>query len=67
MISMLRSLVKQANGFGARLRIYRPKSGKYEYCITGRDTFGRDVRMGGTAEWLYDELLKAMTRNQKGD
>lgn len=65
MIKMLRDLVKQANGFGAQLRIYRPKSHKYECCITGQDTYGRRIRMGGTAEWLYDELLRSMTRDRK--
>jgi len=65
MIKMLRDLVKQANGFGAQLRIYRPKSAKYDYCITGKDTLGRSIRMGGTADWLYDELLRTMTRDRK--
>lgn len=72
MIDMLRMLIKQANGFGAKLRVYKPKSRNnrglpkqhqknYEYCITGKDTIGRNVKMGGTAEWLYDELLKTLT------
>ena len=61
MIDMLRNLIKQANGFGSRLRVYRPKSKKYEYCIAGQDTIGRSIKMGGTAEWLYDELLKTLT------
>ena len=60
-LEMLRKLVKQANGFGARLRVYKPKSNKYEYCITGTDEIGRNIRMGGTAFWLYDELLKQLT------
>lgn len=59
---LLRRLVKQANGFGAELRIYRPKSGKYEFCVNGQDTKGRKVKMGGTAKWLYDELLEVMTK-----
>ena len=61
MIDMLRMLVKQANGFGAKMRVYHPKSKKYDYCICGQDTIGRQVKMGGTAEWLYDELLKTLT------
>lgn len=70
MITMLRNLVKQANNAGAKLRVYKPKpktgiptptSQEYEYCITGKDTIGRDIRMGGTAKWLYDELLKNLT------
>jgi len=61
MITMLRNLVKQANNSGARLRIYKPKNKEYEYCISGQDTINRKVRMGGTAEWLHDELLKTLT------
>jgi len=57
MITMLRSLVKQANNSGARLRVYKPKNKEYKYCISGQDIIGRKVRMGGTAEWLYDCLL----------
>lgn len=69
-IYMLQMLVKQANGFGAKLQVYKPKpkagapvpnQQNYEYCITGKDTIGRDIRMGGTAGWLYDELLKRFT------
>jgi len=61
MIDMLKMLVKQANRFGAKMRVYRLKSKDYKYCITGKDTIGRDIRMEGTAEWLYDELLKTLT------
>lgn len=69
-IKMLRMLVKQANGFGAKLRVYKPKpktgiqtpgSQDYEYCVSGKDTIGRDIRMGGTAFWLYDELIRKFT------
>jgi len=65
MIKMLKDLIKQANGFGASLRLYKPKSEKYEFCITGKDWFGRKIRMGGSAEWLYDELMKAMVKEVK--
>lgn len=58
---MLRMLVKMANNFGAKLRVYKPKNQKYEYCITGIDWNGRKTRMGGTAERLYDELLSFLT------
>jgi len=58
-INMLRMLVKQANSFGAKLRVYKPKSGKYEYCITGSTPKHHRIRMGGTAFWLYDELMKS--------
>jgi len=61
MITMLRNLIKMANNAGAKLRVYRPKNQKYEYCITGKDEIGRDIRMGGTAEWLHDELLRKLT------
>ena len=70
MIDMLKMLVKQANGFGAKLRVYKPKpkntissptTKKYEYCISGQDPIGRTIKMGGTAEWLYNELLKNLT------
>jgi len=33
MIKMLKDLIKQANGFGASLRLYKPKSEKYEFCM----------------------------------
>jgi len=33
--------------------------------ITGKDWFGRKIRMGGSAEWLYDELMKAMVKEVK--
>ena len=60
-IAMLRMLIKQANRFGAKLRVYKPKNQKYEYCITGIDWDSRKTRMGGTAFWLYDELLRFLT------
>jgi len=62
-VYMLKRLIKQANGFGAKLRLYIPKSGKYDYCISGFDTKKRKMRMGGTAEWLYDTLLENMTKD----
>jgi len=58
---MLRQLIKQANGFGARLRLYRPKNKKYDFCISGSDIVQRRIKMGGTADWLYGELLKNFT------
>ena len=64
MIRMLHDLIKQANRFGAMLRLYRPKSKKYEFCITGKDYLGRRIRMGGSAKWLHDELLKQMTKDK---
>ena len=60
-IAMLRMLIKMANNSGAKLRIYKPKNQKYEYCIIGIDWNSRKTRMGGTAEWLYDELLRFLT------
>ena len=59
---MLRSLVKQANNGGARLRIYRPKNGKYDFCVAGQwhaNAGGLPVKMGGTAAWLYGALLES--------
>jgi len=58
---MLRQLIKQANGFGARLRLYRSKNKKYDFCVSGSDIVQRQIKMGGTADWLYDELLKKFT------
>ena len=63
MVTMLRMLIKMANNSGAKLRIYKPKNQKYEYCITGIDWDGRKTRMSGTAECLYDELLSFLTEN----
>lgn len=76
MITMLRMLIKQANNGGAKLCVYKPKpkvgipapnSKEYEYCITGKDELGRNIRMGGTAEWLYDELLEKLTSGTIGE
>ena len=60
-IYMLRMLVKQANGFGATLRVRKSK--KYPYIVCGQivgNVF--PTKMGGTAAWLYDELLSALVR-----
>ena len=55
----LGSLITMANNQGASLQVRKHK--KYPYIICGTDTIGRCVKMGGTAEWLYDELMKTLT------
>ena len=61
---VLRNLIKQANNQGYKLRLYRPKSGKYEFCISGSSPYsGWPIKMGGTAGFLYDELLKILTKD----
>jgi len=59
---MLKSLVKQANNSGAKLRVYKPKNKEYEYCISDQDTIDRKVRMGGTTEWLYLEIALSLNK-----
>jgi len=56
---LLKNLVKQANGFGASLKVCKSK--KYPFAVYGKDEIGRTIRMGGTAEWLYSELLVELT------
>ena len=59
---MLKMLIKQANGFGASLRVRKhKKQEKFPFAISGKDEIGRTILMGGTAEWLYSELLKKLT------
>lgn len=58
-IDMLRDLVKQANGFGARLRVIKSKKPEYDWYVSGQRN-DMAVRMAGTASWLYDELLRAL-------
>lgn len=55
----LKALIKQANSFGASLKVRKHK--KYPFAVSGKDEIGRTIRMGGTAEWLYDELLAKLT------
>ena len=52
---MLKELVKSANNYGASLKVRKHK--KYPFIVSGKDEIGRQIRMGGTAGWLYDELL----------
>lgn len=60
-IYMLKQLIKQANGFGAILRVIKCKKPEYDYYVSGKDTVGRQMKMAGTAEWLYNELLENLT------
>lgn len=55
----LGSLIKYANYQGVRLQVRHHK--KYPYIVCGTDTIGRQIKMGGTAFWLYNELLKNLT------
>ncbi len=58
-IDLLRWLVKQANNQGCNLHIR--KGTKYPYHVSGTTPFcAFRVKMGGTAEWLYDELMKTL-------
>jgi len=56
---MLKMLVKWANDCGASLKVRKNK--KYPFIICGKDSIGRAIKMGGTAEWLYSELLTKFT------
>jgi len=56
---LLKNLVKQANSYGASLKVCKSK--KYPFAVYGKDGIGRTIRMGGTADWLYDELLEKLT------
>ena len=56
---LLKNLVKQANSYGASLRVCKSK--KYPFVVCGKDEKGRTIRMGGTTELLYDELLRRLT------
>ena len=55
----LGSLVKLANNQGAQFQVRKHK--KYPFVICGKDRIGRRIRMGGTAQWLHDELMKSLT------
>ena len=58
-ISLLRGLVRQANNQGYKLVVRKSK--KYPYIVSGQSPFsGWPVKMGGTANWLYRELLGAL-------
>lgn len=61
---MLRQLVKQANKSGCRLQMRRHK--KYPFVVSGSLPFcAWPMKMGGTAGWLYDELMAALVRNME--
>ena len=72
---MLRGLVKQANNAGAKLQVRKnPKFGKPQvagkinkdpYLIVGKSETDMPVRMAGTKDFLYDELLKHLTGKPK--
>jgi len=56
---MLKKLVEMANDLGANLKVRKSK--KYSFVVCGKDEIGRQIKMGGTAEGLYDELLRKLT------
>lgn len=59
---MLKMLVGQANKQGCTLQVRRHK--KYPFIVSGGLPFcAYPMRMGGTAAWLYDELLDSLNRN----
>lgn len=61
---MLKMLVKQANGFGATLQVRKHK--KYPFVVCGHLPFyAWPVKMGGTAKWLYNELMNNLVRNDE--
>ena len=62
-IYMLRQLVKQANGFGAALKVIKCKRPEYDYYVSGKDSIGRQIKMAGAASWLYNELLEKLTKD----
>ena len=61
-ILVLRNLVKQANNAGHSLQVRKSKKCPYIVCGTMHDR-SWPIKMGGTAGWLYDELLKSLTAN----
>ena len=58
-LANLKNIVSLANSYGAKLQVRRHT--KYPYIICGRDQIDRQVKMGGTAFWLHNELLKTLT------
>ena len=56
---MLKMLVKWANGLGTSLKVCKSK--KYPFIIRGKDEIGRQIKLSGTAKWLYDDLLRKLT------
>lgn len=61
---MLKMLVKQANAQGCTLQVHKHK--EYPFVVSGGLPFcAWPLKMGGTAGWLYDELLKSLVRNSE--
>lgn len=53
----LSNILWLANRRGAKLRSRRHK--KYPYIVYGTDEFGRTVKMGGTRDWMADQIIES--------
>lgn len=61
---MLKMLIKHANDYGATLQLLKHK--KCPFIICGHLPFRTyPIKICGTAEWLYDELLDILVRNNE--
>ena len=53
----LSNILWLANRRGAKLRSRKHK--KYPYIVYGTDEFDRTIKMGGTRDWMADEIIKS--------
>lgn len=53
----LSNILWLANRHGAKLRCRKAK--KYPYIVYGTDEFGRTVKMGGTRDWMADQIIES--------
>lgn len=53
----LSNILWLANRRGAKLRCRKSK--KYPYIVYGTDEFGRTVKMGGTRDWMADQIIES--------
>lgn len=60
-VDFLKNLIQQANNQGYNLRVRKHK--KHDYTLTGSSPYsGWPIKMGGTRDFLYEELLGLLVR-----